>query len=82
MSEHLAGDVLRLCVETGITPRYQRCRDRRVYCRHVPNGFISSKHCHRIATEQPYYRVTVADYSTILAGRNGTFQWVAAGAVG
>lgn len=81
VSDRLARDVLRLCVETGITPAYHH-RDRyRVYCRHVAGGFDTSTHCSWGDATRPYYQVVVEDYPLILAGRSGTFQWLTAAAI-
>ncbi len=81
VSDQLAGQVLRLCVECGITPAYHRRDDWRVYCRHVPGGFTEPTHCSWVETSRPFYQVVVEDYPLVLAGQHGTFQWLAAAAV-
>ncbi|MXR43274.1 hypothetical protein GRX01_18290 [Halobaculum sp. WSA2] len=81
VSNRLAGQVLRLCVETGVTPAYHSRDDWRVYCRHVPSGFNTSTHCSWVDATQPYYRIVLEDYPLFLAGRNGTFQWLTAAAI-
>jgi DNA polymerase I len=75
-SDHLMSDVLRLCLELGIKPRYTSRRGIwQIYVREVKDGFQSAEHVQRIETDSKLYRLTVADYSVIMAGRNGKFQW-------
>lgn len=75
-SNRLANDLLRLCLELGIKPRYTR-RDEiwQIYVREVKDGLQSAKHVNRIDADQELYQLTVADYSIVMAGRNGKFQW-------
>jgi DNA polymerase I len=80
-SKALASDVCRLCVECGLKPRYTRRTDSgiwQVYVRWVNDGFNSTDHVRRVApgADTDCYRLTVSDYSAVLAGRNGKFQWV------
>ena len=76
-SDQLAGDILRLCLELGIKPRYSFRRGTwQVFVNAVNDGFVASNHVKRISTSASVYRVTVEDYTTVMAGKNGRFQWV------
>ncbi|WP_192498313.1 LAGLIDADG family homing endonuclease [Halorussus halophilus] len=76
-STQLANDVLRLCLELGIKPRYSRRRGVwQIYVRTTKDGFNSTKHVQSVRAEGDLYRLTVADYCTVIAGRNGKYQWV------
>lgn len=76
-SDRLAGDVLRLSLELGMKPRYLRYRDMwQIYIRDVSDGFTSWRNVSRVSGGDELYRLTVEDYSTVMAGRNGRFQWV------
>lgn len=76
-SDRLAGDVLRLCLELGVKPRYTRRRGIwHIYIRDVNDGFQPRKHVNRVNTTEKLYQLTVADYSVVMAGRNGKFQWI------
>ncbi|WP_224332688.1 hypothetical protein [Haloprofundus halobius] len=76
-SERLAGDVLRLALELGYKPRYTRRRGIwQIYIREVFDGVQPKEHMSRKTTSENLYRLTVADYSVVMAGRNGKFQWV------
>jgi DNA polymerase I len=76
-SDQLASDVLRLCLELGIKPRYTR-RDGiwQIYVREVNDGFQPAEHVRKREADENLYRLTIADYSVVMAGRNGKFQWV------
>jgi DNA polymerase I len=76
-SDELAGDVLRLMLELGMKPRYTR-RDScwQIYMRTTNDGFQSSEHVFSTRTDCPLYRLTIRDFSLVMAGRNGKFQWV------
>lgn len=76
-SEQLAREVMRLAVEVGVKPRYT-CRDGiwRLYHSQGHDGFRASKNVSTAAADTALYRLTVEDYDTVLAGRNGRFQWV------
>jgi DNA polymerase I len=80
-SDRLAGDVLRLCVECGIKPRYAR-RDGawRIYIRDVNDGFVSARHVHQADPTSTMIHIDVRDANALLAGHNGTFQWIGAAA--
>ncbi|PSP37621.1 hypothetical protein BRC71_11720 [Halobacteriales archaeon QH_7_65_31] len=77
-SEELRDDVLRLCTHLGLTVNYgHNSGSWRIYC---TEGGKNSVRMHRsgdrsTATDGAYC-VTVADNHTLLAGRNGTFQFV------
>ncbi|KTG11029.1 hypothetical protein AUR64_07645 [Haloprofundus marisrubri] len=76
-SERLASDVLRLALELGYKPRYTRRRGVwQIYIREVFDGVQPKEHMSRKTTTENLYRLTVADYSVVMAGRNGKFQWV------
>lgn len=75
-SDQLAADVLRLCLEVGVKPRYTRRNEMwRVYVRKGNNVFHSSKHVSTRDCQTTLRRLTVDDYSAVMAGRNGRFQW-------
>lgn len=76
-SERLAGDVLRLCVELGIKPAYRVRRGVwQVYVRSVNDGLDSTRNVGAEGSNGDIYQLVVRDYSIVLAGRNGKFQWV------
>ena len=74
----LRDDILRLCVHIGLSTRYYRVNDEswRIECTEAttPN-FTMTNSGQRKTAEEGVYCVTVADNHTLLAGRNGTFQW-------
>ncbi|MFC6615046.1 DNA polymerase domain-containing protein [Halopenitus salinus] len=77
-SERLRDDVLRLCAHLGITANYGHDSGSwRIYA--TENG-KNTLRMHRSGStsraEEGVYCVTVADNHTLLAGRNGTFQFV------
>jgi len=76
-SDELASDVLRLMLELGMKPRYTR-RDScwQIYMRTTNDGFQSSEHVSSTAADGPLYQLTIRDFSLVMAGRNGKFQWV------
>jgi DNA polymerase I len=83
-SDQLAEDVVRLCVETGHKP-IRRKRDRttenehtewEIQTTHVNDGIDPDKHVSESTADNGVYCVTVEDNHTLLAGRNGKFQWV------
>ncbi|WP_435067603.1 hypothetical protein [Haloplanus sp. C73] len=76
-SERLATDVLRLCVDCGIKPRYGRRGEMwRVYIRDVHDGFRPERHVRRLPATQDVYRLHLRDNRVVMAGRTGCFQWV------
>jgi hypothetical protein len=79
-STRLAHDLLRLCIECGVKPRYARHEDMwRVHVRNVNDGFRPDQHVRRLSRRQTVYALTLRDGSLIMAGRNGRFQWVGSG---
>ncbi|MFB6073500.1 MAG: DNA polymerase domain-containing protein [Haloarculaceae archaeon] len=77
-SDRLRDDVLRLCAHLGLTTNYREEDGTwRIY---VNEGSKNTLRMHRSATrssaENGVYCVTVADNHTLLAGRNGRFQFV------
>lgn len=82
ISDRLKDDVLRLCMELGIKPRYV-FRDGvwEIYTNSVNDRLSSSKQASLEEYTGTMYRVTVEDYCTIMAGRNGKFQWTGVSAV-
>lgn len=76
-SLNLRNDVLRLCLEIGIKPRYYRRSDCwTVFTRPVNDRLSSSTHVSESAYDGPLYRLAVEDYCVVMAGRNGKFQWI------
>jgi len=81
-SSHLARDVLCLCLELGIKPRYGRRGEMwQIYTGQTNDGFDSTKHTDWEWGPRDRYQLTVEDYSTVLVGRNGRFQWISVSAV-
>ncbi|ELZ84128.1 DNA polymerase B exonuclease [Haloferax larsenii JCM 13917] len=77
-SERLRDDVLRLCAHLGKTASYNHDSGSwRVYCTEdAKNSFRMHRSGGQSEAEDGAYCVTVADNHTLLAGRNGTFQFV------
>jgi DNA polymerase I len=77
-SDKLASDVLRLALELGYKPRYTHRETGcwQVYFSEGNDGFRHSKNVDTVTSQEPLYRLTVADFSAIMAGRRGRFQWV------
>ncbi|WP_053947563.1 DNA polymerase domain-containing protein [Halolamina sediminis] len=77
-SERLRDDVLRLCTHLGLTANYGKNGGSwRIY---VDEGAKNTLRMHRSGStstaDDGVYCVTVADNHSLLAGRNGTFQFV------
>ncbi|WP_247728358.1 DNA polymerase domain-containing protein [Halovivax limisalsi] len=77
-SDRLRDDVLKLCAHLGLTANYnQDSGSWRIY---VTESSKNTLRMHRSATESRaedgVYCVTVEDNHTLLAGRNGTFQFI------
>ncbi|GAD51356.1 archaeal DNA polymerase I / intein-containing [Halarchaeum acidiphilum MH1-52-1] len=77
-SDRLRDDVLRLCAHLGETASYDRdggsCR---IYCTEgAKNSFRMHRSGGTSTAEDGVYCVTVEDNHTLLAGRNGKFQFV------
>ncbi|WP_436932707.1 hypothetical protein [Halosimplex halobium] len=76
-SDRLAAQMCRLNVELGLKPRRSLRRGTwRVSGWDLNDGFRYSANVDRVACEHDLYRLTVTDYPSVLAGRNGVFQWV------
>ncbi|WP_424008268.1 DNA polymerase domain-containing protein [Haloferax denitrificans] len=77
-SERLRDDVLRLCAHLGKTASYNHDSGSwRIYCTEGgKNSFRMHRSGGRSEAEDGAYCVTVADNHTLLAGRNGKFQFV------
>ena len=77
-SERLRDDVLRLCAHLGLTASYNR--DSGSWRIDVSESSKNTLRMHRSSSrstaEDGVYCVTVEDNHTLLAGRNGTFQFV------
>jgi hypothetical protein len=75
-SNELAHDFCRLLVRVGIKPRYGR-RDKMwvFHCNRTNDGFSPTKHVTRMKPPHRVYRLTVEDYSLVIAGEEGKFQW-------
>ena len=77
-SERLRDDVLRLCTHLGETASYNHDSGSwRIYCTEgAKNSFRMHRSGSRSTADDGVYCVTVADNNTLLAGRNGKFQFV------
>ena len=77
-SDRLRDDVLRLCTHLGLTASYARDSGSwRIYCTEgAKNTLRMHRSGSRSSATEGVYCVTVADNHTLLAGRNGTFQFV------
>jgi hypothetical protein len=76
-SNRLARDVMRLCVEVGMKPRYGRSDETwELYIGQVNDQLHPKKQASWIDVNEQLYQLSVADYSIVLVGRNGKFQWV------
>ncbi|ELY78288.1 intein-containing DNA polymerase II [Natrinema pallidum] len=77
-SDRLRDDVLRLCAHLGVTANYNR--DSGSWRIYVTEGSKNTLRMHRSASrstaDDGVYCVTVEDNHTLLAGRNGKFQFV------
>ncbi|WP_135851603.1 DNA polymerase domain-containing protein [Halorussus salinus] len=77
-SERLRDDVLRLCAHLGLTTNYREDSGAwRIYCtEESKNTLRMHRSSSRSTADDGVYCVTVEDNHTLLAGRNGTFQFV------
>jgi DNA polymerase I len=77
-SEQLRDDVLRLCAHLGLTASYNRNSGAwRIYVTEdSKNTLRMHRSGSRSTADDGVYCVTVEDNHTLLAGRNGTFQFV------
>ncbi|QCC52485.1 DNA polymerase domain-containing protein [Halapricum salinum] len=77
-SEQLRDDVLRLCAHLGLTASVNHDSGSwRIYCtENAKNSFRMHRSGGTSTADDGVYCVTVADNNTLLAGRNGKFQWV------
>jgi DNA polymerase I len=78
-SRQLLDDVLKLCVETGRKPRYtykERTGCWEIYVGNVNDQLSSKQQVSTIEDSETLYRLAIEDYSLIMAGRNGRFQWL------
>ncbi|MEF8852542.1 MAG: DNA polymerase domain-containing protein [Haloarculaceae archaeon] len=77
-SERLRDDVLRLCAHLGLTANYRTDSGTwRIYVTEdSKNTLRMNRSSSRSTAENGVYCVTVADNHTLLAGRNGKFQFV------
>ncbi|WP_281195799.1 DNA polymerase domain-containing protein, partial [Halorubrum sp. F4] len=77
-SDRLRDDVLRLCAHLGLTASYNRDSGSwRIYvAENAKNTLRMHRSGSRSEAENGVYCVTVADNHTLLAGRNGKFQFV------
>jgi DNA polymerase I len=75
-SEDLRDDMCRLCVHLGLNPRVRRDSGvYRVLCSSTKNSVDMNRDGCRVQADDGVYCVTVADNHTLLAGRNGNFQF-------
>ena len=78
-SRQLVDDVLRLCVETARKPRYtfkERNGVWSIYVGKVNDQLSSKRQVSMTEDRKILYRLTVEDYSLVMAGRDGRFQWL------
>lgn len=76
-SDRLANDVARLCAEVGLKPRYGYSEGIwQLYIGQVNDRLHSDWQISRTTAHGRLYQLAVADYSVVLIGRNGKFQWV------
>lgn len=76
-SDQLAGNVLCLNLVLGTKPRYtRRGKMWQLFKSDAYDGFDSRTHVREIEATDEVYRLTIEDYSVVMAGRNGKFQWV------
>ncbi|WP_324756745.1 DNA polymerase domain-containing protein [Haloarcula sp. GH36] len=77
-SDRLRDDVLRLCTHLGLTANYNHDSGSwRIYVtEESKNTLRMHRSSSRSTAENGVYCATVADNHTLLAGRNGTFQFV------
>ncbi|MFB6220394.1 MAG: DNA polymerase domain-containing protein [Halolamina sp.] len=77
-SEQLRDDVLRLCTHLGLTANYGKDSGSwRIYVAEEAKNTLRMHRCSSTSTaKNGVYCVTVADNHSLLAGRNGTFQFV------
>lgn len=76
ISDSLRDDVMRLCVELGKTPRYRHDGDCwRIRYGQTNNSIRMHRSAGETTTDDGVYCVEVADNNTLLAGRNGKFQF-------
>jgi len=77
-SDRLRDDVLRLCAHVGRTASYNRDSGSwRIYCTEdAKDSFRMHRSGSRSTADDGAYCVTVADNNTLLAGRNGKYQFV------
>jgi DNA polymerase I len=78
ISERLAHDVLRLALELRYKPRYTRRESGcwRVYLSRGNNCFRASKALSSVDSRTLLYQLVIEDFSAVIAGRDGRFQWI------
>ena len=76
-SEQLRDDFMRLCVHLGRNPRYRKDSGSwRVFYSESKNHIQPNRSAEKDTADDGVYCVEVADNHTLLAGRNGNFQFV------
>lgn len=83
-SRQLVDYVLRLSVEVSRKQRYSYREQRGVWRIFVGNGndqLSSKRQVSTIEDSATLYRLTVEDYSLVMAGRDGWFQWLGVSSV-
>ena len=77
-STQLRDDVLRLCLHLGLMPNYHRDSGSwRIYCTEGgKNSFRMYRNGSQSTADDGVYCVTVKDNHTLIAGRNGKFQFI------
>lgn len=75
-SSKLRDQLIRLCVEVGLKPRYSSNRGVwRVFTGKVNDQLHSRRHVEWRDFDGSLYRLTVEDFPVVLIGRDGKFQW-------
>ena len=76
-SDELRDDFMRLCVHLGRNPRYRRDSGSwRIHYSQTKNTFRPNRSREKSEADNGVYCVEVEDNHTLLAGRNGNFQFV------
>jgi DNA polymerase I len=68
-------------LELGMKPRYNKSDIWQIHLSTLNDGFKSSRNVSECFVDGPMYRLAVEDFSVVMAGRNGKFQWVGVSAV-
>ncbi|WP_254279969.1 hypothetical protein [Haloarcula marina] len=80
-SDQLAHDIIRLGLEIGLKPSSPRVSPWTIGFSTLNDGFKYSKNVSETFVTGSMYQLAVEDFSTVMAGRNGKFQWAGVSAV-